>query len=281
LIRKLLYSLLAISLVIVVNQITGGENATASGDTTPPVSTGLNAADGVVEVRAVAMGTDTEITSARLSISSVEVHVPDGWSKMKMESNVIDLKQIEGLEQTVASTTLSQGTYTQIRVSIASLEVSLGNSQPTKAKISTSTLAFTQNFQVMNKNTTVLVLNFDMMKSIDYSSKDRILFNPVVNLLYTRTPGSLEFVTGDLPQGQAGVPYSVTLLVIGGQRPYDWSITMGDLTPGLTLDPKSGMLSGIPSRVGKFSFVVRVDDSSTNRKTASRNYVMVIGGNSE
>jgi hypothetical protein len=280
LVRKLLYSLLAISLVIVINQITGGENATAAGDTPPLVSTGVNAADGIVEVRAVSTAVGTDITSARLTISSVEVHVPDGWSKMKMESSAVDLKQIEGLEQTVASTSLSQGTYTQIRVNISGLDVSLANSQSKRAKLSANMLSFTQNFQVMNKNTTVLVLNFDVTKSIDYSVKDQIVFKPVVSLLYTRTPGNLELVTSDLPQGRAGVSYRASLLAIGGERPYAWSITLGDLTPGLTLDPVSGVISGTPTNAGNFSFFVRVDDS-TNKKTASKNYIIFIAGISE
>jgi hypothetical protein len=278
--RKILYSLVAISLVIIINQITAGEDANAEDNTSPEVSTAVNAADGIVEVRAVSTAVGTEITSARMTISSVEVHVPDGWLKMKMESGAVDLKQIEGLEQTLATTSLSQGTYTQIKVNISGLDVSLANSQPRKAKLSTTILSFTQNFQVMNKSTTVLVLNFDVTKSIDYSVKDQIVFKPVVSLLYTRTPGNLELVTSDLPQGNAGVAYHASLLAIGGQRPYTWSITLGDLTPGLTLDPVTGVISGTPANAGNFSFFVRVDDS-TNKKTASKNYVMVIAVNSE
>jgi len=92
---------------------------TATGDTTPPVSTGVNVADGVVEVRLSSIPGGKEISMARLTISSVEVHVPDGWLKMKMGLDSVDLKQVEGSEQLVATISLSQGTYTQIRVGIA------------------------------------------------------------------------------------------------------------------------------------------------------------------
>jgi len=270
-IRKVLYSLIAISFVIVINQIFA-QDTTATTGTTGLTSTGPSIATGVVEVRVSASAASAEITSAKLTISSVEIHVPDGWAKMKMEdTNTVDLKQVEGLEQTIATTSLSQGTYTQIRVSIASLDVALGSSQPKKAKLSASTLSFTQNFQVINKNTTVLVFNFDALKSIDYSVKDQITFKPLVNLLFTRTPGSMELVTTDLPQGEVGIAYYAKLMAIGGQRPYSWSVTMGDLPPGLNLDTNTGVISGTPTTAGIFSFLVRADDASLNTKSTGRN----------
>jgi len=277
--RKILYSLIAISFVIVINQITDAQGTTATG-TTSPTSTIASFATGVVEVRVSASAASADVTSANLTISSVEIHVPDGWSKMKMEdTNTVDLKQVEGLEQTIATASLNQGTYTQIRVSIASLDVALGSSQPKKAKLSASTLSFTQNFQVINKNTTVLVFNFDALKSIDYSVKDQISFKPLVNLLFTRTPGSMELVTTDLPQGEAGVAYYAKLMAIGGQRPYSWSITMGDLPPGLNLDTNTGVISGTPTIASTFNFLVRVDDASPAGKTTNRNYKVGVAAN--
>ncbi len=277
--RKILYSLIAISFVIVINQISGGQGTTATG-TTSPTSTVASFATGVVEVRVSASAASAEITSAKLTVSSVEIHVPDGWSKMKMEdTNTVDLKQVEGLEQTIATTSLNHGTYTQIRVSIASLDVALGSSQPKKAKLSASMLSFTQNFQVTTKNTTVLVFNFDALKSIDYSLKDQITFNPLVNLLFTRTPGSMELVTTNLPQGEVGIAYYGKLMAIGGQRPYSWSITMGDPPPGLNLDTITGVISGTPTIASTFNFLVRVDDASPAGKTTNRNYRVGIAEN--
>lgn len=277
-VRKILYSLIAISFIIVINQILA-QDTTATVATSPTatgtigsMSTAANFAAGLVEVRVSASAASTDITSARLTVSSVEIHLPDGWAKLKLEdTKTVDLKQVEGLEQTIATASLNQGTYTQVRLSIASLDIALGSGQPKKARLSASTLSFTQNFQVINKNTTVLVFNFDVLKSIDYSLKDQITFKPLVNLLFTRTPGSMELVTTNLPQGEIGVAYYAKLMAIGGERPYSWSVTMGDLPSGLNLDTNTGVISGIPTAAGTFSFLVRADDASPNTKSTGRN----------
>lgn len=58
------------------------------------------------------------------------------------------------------------------------------------------------------------------------------------------TPGS----------GSLGVAYAHTFICSGGIPPYTWSVTSGSLPPGLTLDPASGVVSGIPTSLGTYSF---------------------------
>src|SRR5579862_7166820 len=66
--------------------------------------------------------------------------------------------------------------------------------------------------------------------------------------------------TSSLPGGTVGVPYSQTLFATGGIAPYSW--TASNLPAGLQLGAGSGVLSGIPSAVGAFSFAIQVTDSS-------------------
>ena len=66
--------------------------------------------------------------------------------------------------------------------------------------------------------------------------------------------------TSPLPQGTVGVSYSQALSASGGVPPYTWSITSGALPGGLTL-AGSGVISGIPTTVGAYSFTVRAADS--------------------
>jgi hypothetical protein len=73
------------------------------------------------------------------------------------------------------------------------------------------------------------------------------------------------------PIGVVGVAYSSKLVASGGVAPYTYSIT-GSLPNGLTLDPSTGTISGIPLTSGPFSFTAQVVDASgTSKNTAVSN----------
>jgi hypothetical protein len=62
--------------------------------------------------------------------------------------------------------------------------------------------------------------------------------------------------------GEVGVTYgTVVVVAAGGVKPYKWSIQAGALPPGLALST-GGSTTGKPTKVGTFSFSVRVDDSA-------------------
>ncbi len=63
-----------------------------------------------------------------------------------------------------------------------------------------------------------------------------------------------------------GVFYSHQIQVSGGVPPYTFALTLtsGPLPPGLTLDPSTGIISGIPTQTGIFHWEVRVTDSLGN-----------------
>jgi len=67
----------------------------------------------------------------------------------------------------------------------------------------------------------------------------------------------------------AGSPYSFALSAQGAVLPYTWTISSGSLPPGLSLDSTLGVIKGVPSSVGTYSFTVHVDDSASNYLTLS------------
>ena len=60
---------------------------------------------------------------------------------------------------------------------------------------------------------------------------------------------------------EVGVFYSSFITVQGGVPPYLFEIVAGQLAPGLTLNPTTGEISGIPTEPGPFNYTVRVTDS--------------------
>ena len=62
--------------------------------------------------------------------------------------------------------------------------------------------------------------------------------------------------------GIANQSYSSTLTVVGGQAPYNWSVSSGTLPQGLNLESATGILAGTPVVAGRAEFTLRVADST-------------------
>lgn len=91
------------------------------------------------------------------------------------------------------------------------------------------------------------------------------------------TDGSLTIVTGSpLPKGLEGEPYSVTFAADGGAKPYFWGLVQGALPPGLGLSA-GGVLSGVPTEGGDFSFTVKALDNAEPTATAQKSFVLPVG----
>ncbi len=73
--------------------------------------------------------------------------------------------------------------------------------------------------------------------------------------------------------GQVGAPYSQTLTASGGQSPYNYSLFLGSLPPGLNLSA-SGAITGTPTTAGSYGFTARVGDA--NNCFGNRVYTIVI-----
>ncbi len=81
----------------------------------------------------------------------------------------------------------------------------------------------------------------------------------------------LTITTDSLPSGTLGLTYSASVEATGGVSPYNWSIGIGALPNGLTLNPVTGAITGTPTTAVTENFTVKVSDaSSPTVQTASK-----------
>jgi hypothetical protein len=64
-----------------------------------------------------------------------------------------------------------------------------------------------------------------------------------------------------LPAATAGSAYRARLATAGGQAPARWSRTGGPLPSGITLNARTGVLSGTPASAGTYRFTLRATDA--------------------
>ena len=73
---------------------------------------------------------------------------------------------------------------------------------------------------------------------------------------------------------QVGVAYSSALVASGGVAPYTFSVTIGALPPGLSLNSSTGAITGTPTTAGTYNFTAQVVDSQENTATSSCSIVV-------
>jgi Zn-dependent metalloprotease len=96
-----------------------------------------------------------------------------------------------------------------------------------------------------------------------------------LNAVTTGAASQLQITTESLASGQIGIAYSRDLAASGGTLPYRWQLDSGSLPPGLTLST-TGTISGTPTTVGSFNFMIRVADSAATPATATKLLTLTI-----
>lgn len=73
---------------------------------------------------------------------------------------------------------------------------------------------------------------------------------------------AISITTNTLSDATNNLYYAQPIATLGGIAPFAWSITAGTLPAGLAIDPLTGVISGIPTASGSFTFTVSVTDST-------------------
>jgi hypothetical protein len=78
-----------------------------------------------------------------------------------------------------------------------------------------------------------------------------------------------------LPDGAVGVPYNETVTASGAAGPFTFTVTSGALPAGLTLNPATGLISGVPTTEVSSNFTITATNAGLC--SGSRAYSIVIG----
>ena len=81
--------------------------------------------------------------------------------------------------------------------------------------------------------------------------------------------------TTSLPTAALGEPYSTSLTGFGPVAPYTWSLTDGEMPPGLSLRA-DGAIEGTPTALGNYDFTVQMRESTGSPAVVERTFVMTV-----
>ncbi len=99
--------------------------------------------------------------------------------------------------------------------------------------------------------------------------KDSLGTTAPANLGITIIP-VLSITTSSLSNGITNTAYSATLASTGGVAPITWSVTLGALPAGLSLNASTGAITGTPTTAGTSNFTVQAADSGTPKQTVTK-----------
>ncbi len=88
------------------------------------------------------------------------------------------------------------------------------------------------------------------------------IFEPLA--ITVTPPPTLTVTTTALPTGTTNVSYAASILTQGGLAPLTFSVVGGGNfpVPGLTLNPTTGQVTGVPTAAGTYMIPIKVTDSS-------------------
>jgi hypothetical protein len=133
---------------------------------------------------------DLNITSAIVTISSVEVHLgaggnnsSSGWYTIVEEQKTYDLVAIKDVKEFLGSENLSSGIYTQIRLHIDEARAIIDGIEY-NLSIPSSNIKLVSGFWINESLTTTLTLDFDVNESIHKTGNDKYIFQPTIKVIH-------------------------------------------------------------------------------------------------
>lgn len=87
----------------------------------------------------------------------------------------------------------------------------------------------------------------------------------------------MNIVTTELADGNVSSFYDVIIESRGGEGSYTYQVDDGGLPVGLALNESAGSITGTPTTVGDYSFIIECTDDDSPANSDSQNYTVTIG----
>ncbi|KYK23748.1 hypothetical protein AYK24_07050 [Thermoplasmatales archaeon SG8-52-4] len=133
---------------------------------------------------------DLNITEALVTISEVRVHyagINDNdtlgeWITIVNESQTFDLIELQNATELFGTANLSAGWYTQIRLFVEEALVTIDGIQH-DLKISPQHVKLIKPWKIVDGETLVLTLDFDVQESIHENGSGKYIMNPTIKVI--------------------------------------------------------------------------------------------------
>ena len=139
------------------------------------------------------------VTAIEIKASNVEAHMSgatdDQWVSLLKEPPVFDLVKATGVNVLLGTSDVAAGKYTQVRLDITDVTVTL-NGKQVKATVPSDKLKLVGEITVEEGKETPISLDFDAEKSIVLEGQDKVSLKPVVKLVVAKPGEALETPVG-------------------------------------------------------------------------------------
>jgi len=107
-----------------------------------------------------------------------------GWIELPVmtDVNTFDLIEIKGIEHMLIANEIEAGKYTQLRLTIDQVQVTVKDKEPQIAILPSDKLEFITPIDISAGKTTMVILDFDADKSVTFTDTGNAVVSPVVNL---------------------------------------------------------------------------------------------------
>jgi PKD repeat protein len=109
-----------------------------------------------------------------------------GWYTVVNESQTFDLIALQDVTDVLGEKNLSAGKYTQIRLNIEKAEITVNDSGEIEVhdlKIPSGSIKLTKGFWIIEGETTILTLDFDIHESVHKTGSNKYMMKPTIKII--------------------------------------------------------------------------------------------------